>query len=47
MCGGGEREAQEKGEIYIYLWLICIVVWQKPTQLCEAIILQLKIKMKK
>ena len=29
--------------IYIYLWLIHVDVWQKPTQYCEAIILQLKI----
>ena len=29
--------------MYVYLWLI-LVVWQKPTQYCKAIILQLKIK---
>ena len=29
---------------YVYLWLIHIVVWQKPTQKSKAIILQLKIK---
>ena len=28
-------------EIYIYLWLIHVDVWQKPTQYCKAIILQL------
>ena len=28
--------------IYIKLWLICTVAWQKPTQQCKAIILQLK-----
>ena len=33
--------------IQVYLWLIHIVVRQKPTQLCKAIILQLKIKKKK
>ena len=30
--------------IYAYLWLIYVAVWQKPTQHCKAIILQLKIK---
>ena len=28
--------------IYLYLWLIHVDVWQKPTQYCKAIILQLK-----
>ena len=32
---------------YVYLWLIHIDVWQKPTLHCKAIILQLKIKEKK
>ena len=27
---------------YVYLWLIHANVWQKPTQFCKAIILQLK-----
>ena len=27
--------------IYEYLWLIHVDVWQKPTQYCKAIILQL------
>ena len=27
---------------FVYLWLIHVVVWQKPTQYCKAIILQLK-----
>ena len=27
----------------VYLWLIHIVMWQKPTQHCKAIILQLNI----
>ena len=27
---------------YVYLWLIHLDVWQKLTQYCEAIILQLK-----
>ena len=28
---------------HIYLWLIHVDVWQRPTQYCEAIFLQLKI----
>ena len=28
---------------YVYLWLIHIVVWQKPIHHCRTIILQLKI----
>ena len=43
--GGSGRQAQE-GRTYIYLWLIHADVWQKPLQLCKAIILQLK-KVKK
>ena len=31
---------------YMYLWLIHIVVWQKSTQFCKAIISQLKINVK-
>ena len=31
----------------VYLWLIHIVVWQKPAQYCKAIFLQLKISFKK
>ena len=27
----------------VYLWLVCVVVWQKPTQYCKANIPQLKI----
>ena len=26
---------------YVYLWLIHVDIWQKPTQYCKAIILQL------
>ena len=33
--------------MYIYLWLNHVVVWQKPIQHCKAIILQLKIEIKK
>ena len=40
---GGGRDIQEGGYIYIYLWLIHVDVWQKPTQYCKAIIFQLKI----
>ena len=28
--------------MYVYLWLIHLDIWQKLTQYCEAIILQLK-----
>ena len=28
--------------IYVYLWLIHVDVWQKPTKFCTLIILQLK-----
>ena len=37
----GERFKREG--TYIYLWLIHVDVWQKPTQYCKATILQLKI----
>ena len=43
---GVGRRFKRKG-IYVYLWLIHIVVRQKPAQHCKAIILQLKIKKKK
>ena len=36
------KEVQREGT-YVYLWLIRVDVWQKPTQYCKAIILQLKI----
>ena len=38
----GWREVQE-GRAIVYLWLIHVDVWQKPTQYCKAIILQLKV----
>ena len=41
---GGRTE--RKGT-YVYLWLIHVYVWQKPTQCCKAPILQLKINFKK
>ena len=28
----------------VYLWLIHVDIWKKPTQYCKAIILELKIK---
>ena len=31
--------------INVYLWLIHVVIWQKSTQYCKAIILQLKINL--
>ena len=39
---GGGREVQGEGT-YIYLWLIHVDTWQKPTRYCKAITLQLKI----
>ena len=32
----------EKEGTYVYLWLIHVYAWQKPTQYCKAIINQLK-----
>ena len=32
---------------HVHLWLIRVDVWQKPTQHCKTIILQLKIKKEK
>ena len=32
---GGGREVQEEGT-YVYLWLIHVDVWQKPTQYYKA-----------
>ena len=42
--GWGIGEKFQRERIYVYLWLIHIVVWQKPTHYCKAIILQLKKK---
>ena len=36
------REVPEGGT-YVHLWLIHADVWQKPTQYCKTIILQLQI----
>ena len=38
---GSEKEVKE-GRTYMCLWLIHVDVWQKPTQYCKEIILQLK-----
>ena len=44
---GREMGRRFKGEgTYIYLWLIHVDIWQKPSQFCKAIILQLKQKNK-
>ena len=37
----------KKEGTYVYLWLICVDVWQKPIQCCKEIILQLKKLFKK
>jgi len=37
----GERFKKER--TYVYPWLIHVVVWQKPTQHCKVVILQVKI----
>ena len=55
LCDDLEEEGGEgavggrvkREEIYVYLWLIYVVVWQKPIQHCKAIILQLKINFQK
>ena len=36
-----------RDKTYVYLLLVHVVVWQKPTQHCKAIILQLKRNFKK
>ena len=43
--GVGRRFKREG--TYAYLWRIQVIVWQEPTQYCKAIILQLKINLKK
>ena len=35
--GLGEWEAPGGKRVYVLLWLICIVVWQKTTQHCKKI----------
>ena len=39
---GGGVEGFKKEGTYVYLWLIHVDVWQRPTQYCKAIILQSK-----
>ena len=39
---GGGKEVKREGT-YVYLWLIHVEVWQKPTQHCKIIVLQSKI----
>ena len=46
LLGGKVGRRFKRKEIYVYLWLIYFVVQQKPTELCKAIILQLKINLK-
>ena len=44
--GGMGREMGgrfKRDRTYVYLWLIHVDVWQKPTLFCKAIIFQLKI----
>ena len=41
----GERFEREG--TYVYLWLIHVDVWQKPSQHCKAIILKLRKETKK
>ena len=43
--GGEGREVQEE-VIYVYLWLIHVVVQQKPRQYFKETLLQLKINFK-
>ena len=43
--GVGRRFKREGA--YVYLWLIHVDVWQKPTQYCIVIMLQLSISGKK
>jgi len=40
------RRLKREG-MYVYLWLIHVEVWQKPTKFCKAIIFQLKNKLNK
>ena len=42
MGWGGRWEGGSRWGIYVYLWLIHADVWQKSTQYCKAVILQLK-----
>ena len=37
------RRRFKRERTYVYLWLIHVNVWEKLTQYCKAIILQLKV----
>ena len=39
---GGVGERLKREVIYVYMWLMRVVVWQKPTQHCKAMFLQFK-----
>ena len=41
--GVGEGRRLKREGTYVYLWLIHVDIWQKPTQYCKAILLELKI----
>ena len=41
--GGGVEKRFKREATYVYLWLIHVVVWWKPTQYCKTIIPQLKL----
>ena len=43
---GGGWEGGSRGKGYIYIYGGWVIIWQKPTQYCKAIILQLKISKK-
>ena len=45
--GWGMEESLKGEGTRVYLWLIHVVVWQKPTQYFKAIILQLNINKSK
>ena len=38
--GVGDGGGYKREEIYVYLWLVCVDVWQRPTQYCRAVVLQ-------
>ena len=43
--GGMGREAGgsfQRREACVYLWLLQVDIWQKPTQYCQAIVLRSK-----
>ena len=42
MGWGGREEGGSGWGTHVHLWLIHVNVWQKPSQYCKVIILQLK-----